>query len=157
MAFNRSEYSPALSGNVLKINGKPSMKAADTRGQVILENIEKMLRNQVYQQVELTKEDATASWVDSKYRHVIFLLDAETAVPVMEEYMTSGEKSKARPLHLPGLDYALATDGNAAITTNDGNLMNADESKRRITTTKEKETAAVPAVAKTESEPTTEK
>lgn len=144
MAFNRNDYTPKLEGNVLKINNKPSLKAADTRGQVILENVEKMLKNQIYQRVALSYEESTSSWVDAKYKHVLFLLDADTARPVMAEYASSGDKPKSRTLHLPGLDYALATDGNVIITTNEGNLMNASESKRKTTTVKGKKPEPTP-------------
>lgn len=136
MAIIKSDYVPTIVGNVLNLNGVPSIKAADSRGQIILENIEKMLTNKVYQQVTLSSEEGTKSWVDAKYKHVLFNLNPELATPVVEEYLNSANKPKARPTHVTGLDYAIATDGGVAIQTAESNLINASETKRRTTTTK---------------------
>lgn len=138
MAFKKADYTPNLIGNILNINGKPCIKAADARGQIILENIQKMLKGSAYQQVTLSFESATSSWVDAKYKHVLFALDVETAQVLMEEYLISGANAKPENAHVAGLDYALATDGGVAIATGEGNVVNASESKRRVTTSKPK-------------------
>ena len=135
MAIIKSDYVPKITGNVLFLNNVPSVKAADSRGQVILENIEKMLKGQVYQQVTLAYEESNLSWVDAKYKHVLFNLKPELASPVVEEYLNSSSKPKARPTHVANLDYAIATDGGVAIQSNEGNLVNASESKRKTTKT----------------------
>lgn len=137
MAIVKSNFIPRLEGNILFINDIPSLKAADSRGIIVLENIEKMLKDQEFQQVSLKYEEQTQSWVDAQYRHVIFNLNSDLAKPVVSEYL-SPETPMAQQTQVGNLDYALGTDGGIAITSADNNLVNANEVKRRTTTVKEK-------------------
>lgn len=137
MAIVKSNFVPTLQGNILLINDIPSIKAADSRGVAVLENVEKMLTGQEFQQVTLKYEDQTKSWVDAQYRHVLFDLNSELSKPVMAEYLTS-EVSQVQPAKVANLDYALGTDGGVAIASAGDNLVNTNEVKRRTTTVKEK-------------------
>ena len=137
MTIVKSNFVPTLQGNILLINNIPSIKAADSRGVIVLENIEKMLTGQEFQQVSLKYEDQTQSWVDAQYRHVLFNLNSELAKPVVSEYL-SPETPMAQQTQVGNLDYALGTDGGVAIASAENNLVNANEVKRRTTTVKEK-------------------
>lgn len=137
MTIVKSNFIPTLQGNILLINNIPSIKAADSRGIIVLENIEKMLKDQEFQQVSLKYEEQTKSWVDAQYRHVLFNLNSDLAKPIVSEYL-SPETPMAQQTQVGNLDYALGTDGGIAITSADNNLVNANEVKRRTTTVKEK-------------------
>ena len=115
----------ALKGKTLFDGATAILKAADDRGLVVLE---KLAAGEAVQ-VALTYSKETKSWVDARYKHVVFVLDEEKSKPVMEAAINS-DKSEFETKHVAKADaYVLGTDGGAAIETRQGNLVNMNELK----------------------------
>lgn len=126
-----------LKGNTLFDGATAVLKAADGRGrevlQIIADNSGSESDLAKAPAVALTYSVETNSWVDNRYKHVLFVLDKVKSAAVMKIYLSNVEAPTGTIKRIANTEFPLSLDSGVALTTNEGNLINMNELKDRQT------------------------
>lgn len=112
----------------VKINGNPSLQAANKEGDLILDEIIKYSKGETYIKPErLQYVEASKCWVNSKDKIVIFNIASNENIPItlLKEYILGTTNSKGKKIKKIAAGSPVA----GVVSTDLGNLVSTDNNE----------------------------
>lgn len=109
----------------VKINGNPSLQAANKEGDLILDEIIKYSKDEAYVKPEkIQYVKASKCWVNGKGKIIIFNIasNASTSIALLKDYMSGVTNSKGKKIKKAPAGSPVA----GVVSTDSGNLVSTD-------------------------------